>query len=165
MSDDGKLWAFVGVGAAILTIIAAASSSESATPEIEETPYEEPLNTIKKLFEQKNYGPAVAEACKLLTQIVQDKSGIKDKDGTNLINAAFGDKGVLTFNVHPEHQNIDAHSGYFDLCRGVFGAFRNPVNHAMIKMSKEEAHIQINLIAYLAEIIEKHTIERNKNVS
>jgi uncharacterized protein (TIGR02391 family) len=126
--------------------------------EVPKGPYHDFLEEIKVLFQNGHHTQAVLETSKLLYKAIQDKSGISDVDGTKLIDRAFGKNGDLRFNVHSEHENLDTHEGFYFLCKGASLAFRNPVAHAQIKLNPPEAALQIYMMGYLIDHVDKKTI-------
>lgn len=175
MANNDKILTYVGIGAAIAGVAALAFNAKAEPQNKNEAevtntnqqinPYQKQIEQILKLLEEENYTAAVFETGKLFADVIRDVSGIEDKDGVALIDAAFGRTGVLQFNVHPEHKTTDTHDGYYHLCRGAFAAFRNPAGHisaTKLQLGRKEAELQINLFAYLCELVQNHTIKRNK---
>lgn len=175
MSSSDDLLLFAGVAAIIGAAIFAVDTNRKANKKlINQQPIQEPqpqpapippgpyhdfLLKIKKLYQERNFTQAVQETSKLFYKVIQDKSGIRDIDGTTLVDRAFGKNGVLRFIVHKDHQHIDTHEGFYFLCRGASLAFRNPAAHALIELSEQEAGVQIAMMAYLIDHIDRQTIK------
>lgn len=162
--NEGRFWIFALIAAAITAgvLIAKNKNSENDKQQTDEE-YDRVGKNAEKLFRQGNYVSAVMEISKLLAKVIRDKSGIRKKDGTALIDAALNpNSGVLKFTVHANHDNIQTHEGYYFLCKGVFLAFRNPVAHANIQLTKKQATAQIQIISYLIEHVIHHTTPINR---
>lgn len=121
------------------------------------------VKIIRDLFKKEYYSKAVSHSCAALFDLIRKKSGIKNKDGMELMDHVFSPSGpILKINPYTTYQHINAHSGYYFLLKGIVGAFRNPVSHANLKMKKEEAELQINIILYLYATIKCHAVKTKK---
>lgn len=116
--------------------------------------------TVRQLMNKEWYRAAVVESYQFLFDFIRNKSGVQDKDGNALIRSVFEDKERrLKFTRHAEYQTVkNSGNGYCNLLRGVVSAFRNPISHARIEMTKREASSQIALMEHLYTVIRDHTI-------
>jgi|GEM_PF-5397150 len=118
-------------------------------------PYAEIKRSVFQKYTAEQYSDAVLEASKWLFDLIREKSGVTDKDTTKLINHVFGKEALLKFHLYPEHPHIqNAGEGLVHMLRGVAQAFRNPLAHGRIQLSKEEATNQLHIIGYLGQKIE-----------
>lgn len=166
MASKAEFWLGVaGVGLLVLALMPDKTAKQpmptQQKPTIPETPYKTYLEKIHKLWNEKNFSEAIFHALKLLYQVIRDKSGVSDKDSTELINTVFSaKKPVLRFEIKGHPKNVsDQHEGYFSILRGVSMAFRNPLAHANIEMSEKEAQLQFATIGYLIDRVMFHTVK------
>ncbi len=172
MSSDNVLAIGLGVVGGIL-ILAALNNNEEPAPEPQPDNLPAPKSQdqieaekVKDLIESEHYPEAVSKACKILFGLIRRKSGVKDKDTMKLIDHVFAPKNpVLRFTRHDEYAHLNSHEGYYFLLKGISAAFRNPAGHENIKMYPSEAMAQISTIGHLYDIIEKHTVLEQEDLS
>ena len=75
-----------------------------------------------------NYFHAVFEAQKGLFQRIRDLSGLTS-DGTSLIEQAFSRNPILIINKFQTNQEMDEHTGFCNILKGLCGMFRNSGAH------------------------------------
>lgn len=166
MTDNDKtMMVLAGVGfvAFVATLMMQDDGSTAKTPK--DNPYQKDFENVDKLFREESYPNAVTTMINILCQVIRDKSGQRELDGTKLVNDVFGKSGNLKFDLFPNQPNIDGHDGYTNLCRGVMQGFRNSHAHANLILEKEEAQWQIQLIAHLADAVAKKTKPNNAGKS
>jgi len=117
-------------------------------------------------FRNGKYVTAVDQACKVLNELIQTKSGVLNKSEAELVQATMKQIRTPTalkikFNkfLHDE-SGKDEQAGLALLCEGVFKAFRNPKghkpeDHPLVQIEPYEALAQLVIISYLIERIEK----------
>jgi len=117
-------------------------------------------------FQNGKYVHAVFEACKKLNEIIQEKSGIKDKHEAELVQATMKQindptKLKIKFNkfLH-EESGKNEQSGLALICEGIFKAFRNPKghkpeDHAMMQIEAYDALFELVIISYMVRRIER----------
>jgi uncharacterized protein (TIGR02391 family) len=121
-------------------------------------------------FMQGKYGSAIFEATKLLNELIQECSGIKDKTEAELVQATMKQisspaKLKIRFNDFlAEESGRNEQSGLALICEGVFKAFRNPKghkpeDHPLVKTDPYEALHQLIVINYLMVRIERATTQ------
>lgn len=112
---------------------------------------------VAPIYNAGEYSEAVFKACKCLFDIIRERSGINDADGTQLVDRAFGKDGPLKFeNVSELHiQNIS--SGLVDGLRFISKFCRRIPAHSNQPFAPQSALIQINLICWFAQMIEQNT--------
>lgn len=90
----------------------------------------EMLKFCKDEIEREDYFHAVFEAAKGLAQRIREKSGVKDKDGVDLVNRVFSEKKpMLALNQLQTPTEQNEQKGFAVLLRGCFSLIRNPVSH------------------------------------
>lgn len=98
-----------------------------------------------------NYFHAVMEANKGLFQRIRDLSGV-EKDGSNLIEQVFSKKNpILIINKFGSQSEIDEHTGFCDLLKGLCSMFRNPLAHepkVEWPISEQDALDILGIISY-----------------
>jgi uncharacterized protein (TIGR02391 family) len=117
-------------------------------------------------FRNGKYVAAVFEACKKLNELIQEKSGVKDKNEVELVQATMKQindptKLKIKFNqfLH-EEAGKNEQAGLALLCEGIFKAFRNPKghkpeDHQSVQIEADEALYQLVIISYMMMRIEK----------
>ncbi len=113
--------------------------------------------TVAPIYNTGEYGEAVFKASKCLFDIIRERSGIKNYDGTQLVERAFAKDGPLKFeNVSEPHiQNIG--SGLVDGLRFISKFCRRIPAHSNQPFAPHAALIQINLICWFAQMVEQNT--------
>jgi len=117
-------------------------------------------------FRNGKYVAAVFEACKKLNELIQEKSGVKDKNEVELVQATMKQineptKLKVKFNefLH-EEAGKNEQAGLALICEGIFKAFRNPKghkpeDHQSVQIEADEALYQLVIISYMMMRIEK----------
>jgi uncharacterized protein (TIGR02391 family) len=117
-------------------------------------------------FRNGKYVTAVFEACKKLNELIQEKSGVKDKNEAELVQATMKQineptKLKIKFNecLH-EEAGKNEQAGLALICEGIFKAFRNPKghkpeDHQSVQIEADEALYQLVIISYMMMRIEK----------
>ena len=117
-------------------------------------------------FRNRKYVAAVFEACKKLNELIQEKSGVKDKNEVELVQATMKQinepaKLKVKFNefLH-EEAGKNEQAGLALICEGIFKAFRNPKghkpeDHQSVQIEVDEALYQLVIISYMMICIEK----------
>jgi uncharacterized protein (TIGR02391 family) len=125
-------------------------------------------------FRNGKFVAAVFEACKNLNELIQEKSGVKDKDDVELVQATMKQineptKIKIKFNkfLH-EESGKNEQAGLALICEGIFKAFRNPKghkpeDHAIVQIQPYEALCQLIVVSYLMERVEKADSENLDN--
>ncbi|RLE43149.1 TIGR02391 family protein [Candidatus Woesearchaeota archaeon] len=117
-------------------------------------------------FYNGKYVTAVFQACMVLNELIQERSGVFDKYEAELVQATMkqiGDptKLKIKFNVFlDEDSGKSEQAGLASICEGVFKAFRNPKghkpeDHSFVQLDPYEALEQLVIISFLMERIEK----------
>ncbi len=123
-------------------------------------------NIARDHYYNGKYVTAVEQACKVLNELIQNKSGISDKSEVELVQATMKQISNPTelkikFNKFlREKSGKNEQSGLAEICEGIFKAFRNPKghkpeDHPLVQMEPYEALCQLIIISYLMERVEK----------
>lgn len=114
-------------------------------------PFNSEIRMIAKdHFKNKKYVNAVFEATKKLNELIQNKTGIKNKNEVELVQATMKQIGnpkqlPIVFNDYiSEDSGKNEQKGLALITEGIFTAFRNPKGH------KPEDHPLVNMTAYEA---------------
>lgn len=108
------------------------------------------------LYKNGHYANAIEDAVKALCDLVRYRSGIRDKDGTTLMELAFSQKNpVLKFNDQSDQSDLDEQKGFMMLMCGAVTGFRNPRAHKIINDDPESALEIIAFISLLAKLADK----------
>ena len=84
----------------------------------------------RKLFADGHYTRAVEESFKYLNNSVKSKSGLSNKDGADLMRAAFSTHNpALKINALQSRSDEDEQKGYMEIYVGVMIGIRNPRVH------------------------------------
>ncbi len=108
-------------------------------------------------YRDGHYADAIEAACKALNNLVQNKAGRFDLDGTELMRAAFSaKKPVLCFTPYPYGDNSDEseQEGMMHLFEGAMLALRNPRAHKLVEDDPERAMEFIAFISLLAKLLD-----------
>jgi len=117
-------------------------------------------------FRNGKYVTAVFEACKKLNELIQEKSGVKDKNEAELVQATMKQINEPTKLKIKFHESLHEESGKNEqaglalICEGIFKAFRNPKghkpeNHESVQIEADEALYQLAIISYMMMRVEK----------
>jgi uncharacterized protein (TIGR02391 family) len=117
-------------------------------------------------FRNGKYVTAVFEACKKLNELIQEKSGVKDKNEAELVQATMKQindptKLKIRFNeVLHEDCGKNEQAGLALICEGIFKAFRNPKghkpeDHPSLHIEPYAALHQLVVVSYLMERVEE----------
>jgi len=108
------------------------------------------------LFRDRHYSEAIVAACKALNNIVQNASGVFDKDGDTLMRHVFSAKNpVLSFNDMADQWDEGEQRGFMELFTGAIAAFRNPRAHKFIEDDPDFALEVIAFVSFLAKLVDK----------
>lgn len=116
-------------------------------------------------FRSAKYVTAVEQGCKVLNELIQEKSGVRNKSEAELVQAAMkqiGEPSKLKIKFNDfldEDSGRNEQAGLALVCEGVFKAFRNPKghkpeDHPLVQIGPYEALAQLVIISYLMERIE-----------
>ena len=108
------------------------------------------------LYRDGHYSQAVFDASKALVNLVKDRSGKHDLDGTKLMTTVFSkNNSILAFNDLKDQSDLDEQEGMMYLFMGAVLGVRNPRGHSVLTDSPEDALEYIGLLSLLANRVEK----------
>lgn len=103
------------------------------------------------LYRNGYYPQAVFEASKALINLVKERSGTHDLDGTKLMTTVFSKSNpILAFNDLNDQSDLDEQEGMMHLFMGAVLGVRNPRGHSFLSDSPEDALEYIGLLSLLA---------------
>ena len=111
------------------------------------------IKLIKEKFEAGQYSDALITALKEVNVIVKKKVRMetgKEQDGPSLMRTAFNvDNPVIKLNSLSSISETDEQRGYSNLFAGAMEALRNPMSHANIEITKEDALRKLYFVSML----------------
>jgi len=114
------------------------------------------IQAVSPLYNDQHYSSAIEVACKILNNYVQIKSGVFDKDNTDLMLHVFNKTNpILSFNDNSDESDKSEQQGMMHLFQGMFLAFRNPRAHKIIEDGAKQAFGVIHFISFLMDSIDK----------
>lgn len=110
----------------------------------------------RDLYKNGHYPQAVLDASKALVNLVKEKSGRHDLDGSGLMTTVFSvSTPILSFNDLSDQSDRDEQLGMMHLFQGAVLAIRNPRGHSFLTDSPERALEYIGLLSMLANRLEE----------
>lgn len=130
-------------------------------------PFSKQLKEISEShFKNRKFVSAIFEATKKLNEIIQNKTGVKNKSEVDLVQSTMNPRNPkLVFNSFiNESSGKNEQAGLQQLLMGIFKAFRNPKghkpeDHPMLELDPYEALAQLIIIDYMIKRIEKAQIK------
>lgn len=110
-------------------------------------------------FLRKDYFSSVVEGCKVLEELVRERSGIDDY-GASLMKRALGDRGILEVDMADltGRTRDGIRRGLGSMCEGIVSGVQNPASREYeqrFPISGEDALDILGVISYLCRQIEK----------
>ena len=104
--------------------------------------------TTRTLFKNEHYVEAVKKAFILLDNAVQERSGLTDLTGDQLMRGAFSPKNPrLRLNGLQSRSDGDEQQGYMEIYAGVMKGIRNPRSHEVTIDDDVETAIELLTLA------------------
>jgi len=108
------------------------------------------------LYHDGHFSNAIEDAVKALNAFVRLRSGVDDKDGTNLMEFVFSPKSpILRFNDLADDSDRNEQKGFMMMMSGAVAGLRNPRAHTIIKDDPERALEFIAFISLLAKLVDQ----------
>ncbi|WP_315742434.1 MULTISPECIES: TIGR02391 family protein [unclassified Bradyrhizobium] len=105
------------------------------------------------LYRDGHYASAVLDAVKALNAFVRLRSGVDDRDGTELMEFVFSVKSpVLAFNDLKDDSDRNEQKGFMMMFSGAVAGLRNPRAHTLVKDDPERALEFIAYVSLLAKL-------------
>ena len=112
--------------------------------------------SVSKLFSDGHYANAVEDACKVLDNLVKNRSGRDDLSGTDLMQMVFSPKApILRFNKLQTETDRSEQQGMMFLYAGAMLALRNPRAHTLIQDDPEQALESLAFLNLLAKSLDR----------
>ena len=100
------------------------------------------------LFRGSHFARAVEEAFKCLNNAVKEKSGLADRDGSALMQAAFSAHSpILRLNDLESVSDRDEQRGYMDIFAGSMTGIRNPRAHDPELIDEPDVALELLVLA------------------
>lgn len=101
-------------------------------------------------YERADYAEAVRDAVFHVCELLREKSGIEDKDGTKLVDAALmGANPPISVSKNETTTEKDFQQGIGFSFKGIMQAIRNPLSHEKTEYSQDDAEAIILYINFL----------------
>lgn len=106
--------------------------------------------SIRAHYERTDFTEAVRDAVLYVCELLREKSGIEDKDGTKLVEAALmGSNPAIVVSKNETTTEKDFQQGIGFSFKGIMQAIRNPLSHEKTEYSQEDAEAIILYINFL----------------
>lgn len=106
--------------------------------------------SIRAHYERTDFTEAVRDAVLYVCELLREKSGIEDKDGTKLVEAALmGTNPAIVVSKNETTTEKDFQQGIGFSFKGIMQAIRNPLSHEKTEYSQEDAEAIILYINFL----------------
>lgn len=111
--------------------------------------------SIEAHYERNDYTESIRDAIYHMCEIIREKSGFYDKDGTTLVETALmGKDPVVLVNKNETKTEKDIQQGIANSIKGIMQFIRNPMSHEKKIYSQKEAIAIILYIDYLINILD-----------
>lgn len=112
--------------------------------------------SIRAHYERTDFTEAVRDAVLYVCELLREKSGIEDKDGTKLVEAALmGTNPAIVVSKNETTTEKDFQQGIGFSFKGIMQAIRNPLSHEKTEYSQEDAEAIILYINFLLNQIDR----------
>lgn len=112
--------------------------------------------SIRAHYERTDFTEAVRDAVLYVCELLREKSGIEDKDGTKLVEAALmGSNPAIVLCKNETTTEKDFQQGIGFSFRGIMQAIRNPLSHEKTEYSQEDAEAIILYINFLLNQVDR----------
>lgn len=119
-------------------------------------------DAIQLHYVRKDYSEAIRDATLFICELIRDKSGYTNLDGTKLMEAAFlGANPAIHINKSETQTEKDIQQGIGYALKGIMMSIRNPLSHKIVAYTQDEANSIILYINYLLNKVDEAK-SRNK---
>ncbi len=110
---------------------------------------------ISAHYEKGDYTEAVRDAVFCANELLRDKSGIEDKDGTKLVESALlGNNPSIKINKNETTTEKDIQQGIAFSLKGIMQYVKNPLSHEKTFFTQDDSEVIISYINYLLNRID-----------
>ncbi len=111
---------------------------------------------IEAHYERNDFTEAVRDAVYHMSEVLREKGGIADKDGTKLVETTLlGSNPAILLNKNETTTEKDFQQGIGFAFKGIMQSVRNPLSHESIQYTQEEAETLILYINFLLNQVDK----------
>ena len=111
---------------------------------------------IQAHYERNDYTEAVRDAVFHASEVLREKGGIEDKDGTKLVDAALlGNNPAILVSKNETTTEKDFQQGIGFAFKGIMQSVRNPLSHESFQYTQDEAEVLILYINFLLNQVDK----------
>ena len=108
---------------------------------------------IQAHYERTDYTEAVRDAVFHMSEVLREKGGIEDKDGTKLVETALlGNNPAILVNKNESTTEKDFQQGIGFAFKGIMQSVRNPLSHESFQYTQDEAEV-VNGVKFIAKVI------------
>lgn len=124
--------------------------------EIEKRIREDFWKAIQAHYERGDYTEAVRDTIFFVSNLLRELSGIEDRDGTKLVDAALsGVSPAVLVNRYETTTEKDIQQGIAFSLKGIMQCVRNPLSHEKIEYTQEQAEAIILFVDFLLRQIDQ----------
>lgn len=111
---------------------------------------------IQAHYERNDYTEAVRDSVFHMSEVLREKGGIEDKDGSKLVDVALlGNNPAILVNKNETTTEKDFQQGIGFAFKGIMQSVRNPLSHESIQYTQDEAEVIILYINFLLNQVDK----------
>lgn len=130
--------------------------------EIEPLLREDLWKAIQRHYEKNDYTESVRDVMFFLSELVREKSGLVNKDGTKLFEAAFlGSNPALKINDGNSETERNIQEGLGFVLKGITQMIRNPISHENMIITESESNA---IILFSNELLKKIDDSNGKTI-
>lgn len=112
--------------------------------------------SIQAHYERSDYTEAVRDAVFHISEVLREKGGIEDKDGTKLVETALlGSNPAIKINKNETTTERDFQQGIGYAFKGIMLSVRNRISHEGFHYTQDEAEILILYMNFLLNQVDK----------
>lgn len=110
---------------------------------------------IQAHYERSDFTESVRDAVLHTCEVLREKSGISDKDGSKLVDAALmGNNPAIMINKNETTTEKDVQQGIGFAFKGIMQSVRNPLSHDRFTYTQDEAEAIILYVNFLLNRID-----------
>ena len=111
---------------------------------------------IQAHYERNDYTEAVRDAVFHMSEVLREKGGIEDKDGSKLVDVALlGNNPAILVSKNETTTEKDFQQGIGFAFKGIMQSVRNPLSHESFQYTQDEAEVLILYINFLLNQVDK----------